>query len=233
MADEPQNVTTLDDVKSFVDANKDNNDVKSYIASLSPVTLDRVKEFVGKDKDGTAWLDSEKDKHSDKTLKTWQENNLDKYYQGRYKKEHPNADPKDTKISELEKQFADMKAESAQKDLLNKTHDYLDRNKVKCRWLDKFVGKDEKETKRNLDDFMSGYKDDVNAGVDARIKGSGYTPPQHNKPQNLAYTMDQVKKMSAKEINAHWDDVKKTLAANKSGRFGALWTSIFASQHRA
>lgn len=204
----------LKDVQTFLTENKDKDDVKTFVAGLNPVTLDRVKEFVGKDKDAISWLDSEKDNHTKTALKTWQDNNLDKYYQDRYKKEHPDADPKDTALAEVKAQLEQMKTESLRKDLTNKALKIAGEKKLPAELVNFFIGKDEDETKKNLTSLEKAFTEKVNAAVEERLKGN-YQPPKASKAPDLAYTMDQVKGMSPQEINEHWDDVQKTLEANK------------------
>ena len=204
----------LKDVQTFLTENKDKDDVKTFVAGLNPVTLDRVKEFVGKDKDATSWFDSEKDNHTKTALKTWQDNNLDKYYQDRYKKEHPDADPKDTALAEVKAQLEQMKADNAHKDLTAKALKMAADKKLPSELVNFFIGKDENETKKNLTSLEKTFTEKVNAAVEERLKGS-YQPPKAEENPNLVYTMDQVKGMSPQEINEHWDDVQKTLEANK------------------
>ena len=205
----------LDSIKTFMETNKDSEEVKSYIGGF--VTPDRVNSFLESD-EGKKLLQPKLDDYARKAVNSHDEkfraNELPKLVEEEYKKEHPDEDPKDTEIANLKAQFEKMQADIVHKDLVNKAHGQLDKNKAKCRWLDRFIGKDEKETKRNLDDFIKGYAEDVNAGVATRLKG-GYQPPKAGKAPNLAYTVDQIKGMSPQEINEHWDDVQKTLEANK------------------
>lgn len=172
----------LKDVQDFLTTNKDNDGVKSFVAGLNPITLDRVKEFVGKDKDAIAWLDSEKDKHATKNFETWKQNNLQGLVDAEYKKQHPDADPKDTEIAKLKKQFEDMQAEGHRKDLTNTALKELQEKKLPIDMVDSLVDKDEETTNNNIKKFV-----DMMAAHDEAIKtewakGNSYTPPSLGNP---------------------------------------------------
>lgn len=180
----------LKDVQDFLSTNKDSDDVKTFVAGLNPLSVDRVKDFVGKDKDAASWLDSEKDKHATKSLETWKQNNLQGLVDTEYKKQHPDADPKDTEIAKLKAEFEKMQADNARKDLTNKALKIAGEKKLPPDLVSFFIGKDEDETEKNLATLEKAFTDKVNAAAEERLKG-GYKPPKSN--QNPATETEQAK----------------------------------------
>jgi hypothetical protein len=110
----------LNEIKTYFEGNKENEDVKTFVTGLNPINLDKVKDFVGKDKDAMSWFDSEKDKHSGKSLETWKTNNLQKLIDDEVAKRKPSETPEQKTIRELSEKFEKIQKESLRKDLTNR-----------------------------------------------------------------------------------------------------------------
>ena len=113
----------LDSIKTFMETNKDSEEVKSYIGGF--VTPDRVNSFLESD-EGKKLLQPKLDDYARKAVNSHDEkfraNELPKLVEEEYKKEHPDEDPKDTEIANLKAQFEKMQADIVHKDLVNKAH---------------------------------------------------------------------------------------------------------------
>lgn len=186
----------LKDVKEFINQNKDNEDVKSFVSGLNPINLDRVKEFVGKDKDAQGWLDSEKDKHLQKGIETFKNNNLQKLIDDQYKKQHPDADPKDTELANMKAEIEKMKQETLHKDLTNTALKIAQEKKLPANLINYFIGQDEETTKTNITALEKEFKNAVQTEVDSRLKG-GYKPPKDN---NSSLTAEEQAKAQVNKI---------------------------------
>lgn len=202
-------IENFNEVKTYFETNKDNPEVKSFVTGLNPINLDRVKEFVGKDKDAQSWLDSEKDKHLQKGIETFKTNNLQKLVDEQYKKQYPDADPKDTELTKMKAEIEKMKADSAHKDLTNKALKYAQDKKLPANIINYFVGQDEEATKTNLKALEKEFNASVQAQIEERLKG-GYKPPKDNKGSKT-FTFDDLKGMSQDEINTHWKEIQSSL----------------------
>lgn len=99
-----------------VDETISKSDLGKALAS-SGLTLDAFKEKVEKDADFKSFMDSEKDKHSTKSLETWKTNNLQKLINEAVAKANPQETPEQKKIRELEERIEKSDRESKQKDL--------------------------------------------------------------------------------------------------------------------
>ncbi len=173
------------DLTKLIEALKDDENVDEVVSGsdlgkalkTSGLTLDSFKEKVASDKDFKAYLDSEKDMHHNKALKTWQDNNLQKLVDEEVKKRFPDADPKDTKIKELELKFEKMQKEATHKDLTNKALKTLTEKKLPTDLVNFIVGKDEDDTNKNLETLTNIFSAHDEAIKTEILKNTSYTPP--------------------------------------------------------
>lgn len=185
-------IENFDEVKSYFEANKDNEDIKNYVNGF--VNADRVNNYLNTD-DGKKMLQPMLDKYHDKGMETWKKNNLSKLVDDEVKKRFPDADPKDKEIAELKAQFQQMQAESKKKDLKNMALKTATDKKLPVELIDYFVGDDEDSTNANLSKFM----DAINAHDEAIKKefastNGSYTPPT-GKATNVSDTEAQLNKI--------------------------------------
>ena len=137
---------------------KDDDNIDEILGKAEPVkalvnsglTLDAFKSKLESDPNFKSFADSEKDKHLQKGLETFKKNNLQSLVDIEYKKQHPDADPKDTKIAELEAKYEQMQKDAARKELTNKALKVAQEKKLPIELIDYFVGSDEDATKANL-----------------------------------------------------------------------------------
>lgn len=133
-----------------VDETISKSDLGKVLAS-SGLTLDAFKEKVEKDADFKSFMDSEKDKHSTKSLETWKTNNLQKEIDAEIKKRYPDKDPKDKALEDLKAKMEKMEAESLKKDLTNKALKTMTEKKLPADLVNFIVGSDEDTTNKNLE----------------------------------------------------------------------------------
>lgn len=199
----------LKDVQEFIEQNKENEEVQGFIEGLSKVDVQRIQKLADEDKDIKSWLDSVKDKHSSKSLETWKTNNLQKLID--------DANPAETAeqkmIRELTERLNKKEADEKRQTLLNKSLMFADEKKLPKDILEYFLGEDEDATKENLDKLESVFASHVEKLVQERLKDSSYTPPKGGTGTTL--TLDDVKKMSTKEINDNWEKVQELMKQAK------------------
>lgn len=181
----------LNDVQVFLDTEiaKGNEDVKSYLSELVPVTNESATQFL-ETEEGKKFLQPMLDKYHDKSLKSWQANNLDKLVDertaARIKELHPNESPEQREIKELK-----SKLESQQKEL---QHASLKENVLKnirdkgisVNLADMIIGVDEETSIKNIELLESELKIMANKEIERRLAG-GYQPPeaQYNNVSDL------------------------------------------------
>ena len=164
---------TLDTVKKFFADNQNNDEVKAYLLGLNSYTVEGVKKFVTESAEGKAWLDSEKDKHSSKSLETWKTNNLQKLIDDEVAKRNPSKTPEQIEIEKLKKQIEDAEKARVRESLVNKALKVAKEKNLPDGIIDFFIADDEENTLSNLAKLEEEYSKAVQAAVDAKFKESG------------------------------------------------------------
>jgi hypothetical protein len=173
-------IENFDEVKTYFETNKDNDEVKTFVGGLNPITTDKVKSLVDTDKDLKSWLDSEKDKHSGKSLETWKTNNLQKLIDDAVKKANPAETPEQKQIRELTDRLNKKETEEKKGQLTNKALKVAQEKKLPTSLVDFFIGEDEDTTTKNLEALEKVFTETVNKMVTERLDGD-YKPPKGDK----------------------------------------------------
>jgi hypothetical protein len=142
----------------------------------SGLTLDAFKAKLN-DTDFKSFLDSEKDKHLTKGIETFKKNNLQTLVDAEYKKQHPEADPANEALREVQKELEDMKTEKLRTDLKNTGIKYATEKKLPVDLVDYLIGSDENATKANLDNLVKIFETHDKAVKEELLKGASYVPP--------------------------------------------------------
>jgi len=176
-------IENIGEITTYLEANKENEDVKTYLNSFKVEVQPTLEVFKGKlnDADFKSFMDSERDKHSTKSLETWKANNLDTLVSAKVKELYPEADPKDIALNKLQAQLDKMQSDSARKDLTNKTLKQFQDAKLPSELVDFMVGADEEQTNKNVEALTKLF-----AAHDEKIrtefaKSNSYTPPNGDK----------------------------------------------------
>ncbi|MBM7631108.1 DUF4355 domain-containing protein [Geomicrobium sediminis] len=164
-----------EEVKKWLEENSNDENVRTFIAGN--IKTEEVKKLADDNKDLSKWLEGEKDKHSLKALETWKENNLDKLVDEKVKELYPDETEGQKEMRKLQEKISQMEGEKTRETLRNKALTIAGEKDLPTSILDHFIGKDEETTLKNLETLESALKDGVQKGVDARLKGSSYTPP--------------------------------------------------------
>jgi hypothetical protein len=203
----------FEEVKSFIEENKETEEVKSYLQELNSLTVEGMKGFIESDENAKSWLDSVKDKHLSKGLETWKTNNLEKMIDEEIKKRFPEKDEKDIEVEKLRAEVEKMKSEKQREVLTNKAIKIANEKHLPINLVDFFIGENEEGTEQNLSVLESVFSQSVQREVEKRLKGDGYIPPKGEKKSNI--TLDAIKNMSQKEINENWNSIKELLKNKK------------------
>ncbi len=174
-------VENIGEIKTYLDANKENEEVKNYLNSL--MVQPTLEVFKGKlnDADFKSFMDSERDKHSTKSLETWKANNLEALVTAKVKELHPDADPRDVKLQEFQNKFEALEKEKVKEALTNKALKIATEKKLPLELVDFLIGADETATLSNLTALEKVFATHIEAVVTERLKG-GYVPPSGGTP---------------------------------------------------
>jgi hypothetical protein len=146
-------------------------------------TLDAFKEKITNDADFKAFMDSEKDKHANKSLDSWKANNLQKLVDAEILKRNPSKSPQELEIENLKKQFEEEKQLRELSEQKSRLKDELKDKNVDPRIVDLLINKDEDITRANITLYLEANKGFVQKEVENRIKAGQYTPPDTQKQQ--------------------------------------------------
>ena len=121
-------------------------------------------------------------------------------------------------ISELNKKLEDLQKQSSEKEkafeferLTNQTKDLLVEKGLPGALANMVMAGADGEAEaiqKNIATLQEYVNQAIDAGVEARIKASSGTP-KAVKSSKSGFTLDDIKKMSPAEINAHWDEISK------------------------
>lgn len=199
----------LEQMKQFIEDNKQNEEVKSYLQGWNPISVEGIEKFLQSDKEAKSWLDSTVDKRSAKSLETWKTNQLEGLLDAEIKKRFPTKDEREIEMEKLRAEVENMKLEKQRERLTTQAIKIASEKKLPLQLVDFFIGSDESTTTANLTALEKSLQSAIQQQVEQRLKGDGYTPPADSTGKTL--TLDAIKGMSQDEINKNWDQVKQAL----------------------
>lgn len=199
----------LEQVKQFIEENKDNEEVKLYLQGLEDLSVERIEQFLQTDKEAKSWFDRTVDKRTTKSLETWKTNHLDGLLDSEIKKRFPQKDEKELEVEKLRAEVENMKQEKLHERLRSHAFKIASEKNLPLQLVDFFIGSDEAVTITNLDALEQSFQSAVQQQVEQRIKGTGYTPPTETTHKSIP--LDAVKGMTQEEINKNWDQIKQVL----------------------
>lgn len=164
-------------IRAFLETNKDQADVQSFIGELSAVSADKVKGFLQTD-EGKKALQPEFDKYFGKGLETWKANNLKGLIDEEVKKQNPAKTQVEIDLENLRKEIADKDKAFKKSELTNKALAIAAEKKLGAdnSILDRFIGEDEESTLANIGLLEAFAKAQHQAGVESVYKTGGRNP---------------------------------------------------------
>ncbi|CAI6293193.1 MULTISPECIES: DUF4355 domain-containing protein [Bacillus] len=163
---------TLEEVKKFLEENKDNEQVKAFVGELSAVSADKVEGFL-ETEEGKRFIQPRLDSYFTKGLATWKANNLDSIVEEKIRERNPDKSPAELEIEKLKKQIEDAEKARNREALVNKALNVADEKKLPKGVIDYFIGEDEETTLANLSKFEETFNAAVQNAVDIKFKESG------------------------------------------------------------
>lgn len=166
---------TLEDVKQFLEQNKDNEDVKNYLVGLSKPTLEGVKAFL-ETEEGKKLLQPRLDQYFTKGLETWKQNNLQKLIDEEISRRYPQETEEQKLLKKLQADLEAEKQARVREALRNKAITIATEKGLPVALIDHFLGQDEETTLANIQKLETAFQEHVKAAVEARFKEYGRTP---------------------------------------------------------
>ncbi len=167
---------TLEEIKAYLEANKDTEEVKVYLAGLSKPTPEGVTAFLTTE-EGKKILQPRLDQHFTKGLETWKEKTLPSLLDEEIKKKFPGETEDQKRMRKLEEELAKEKNARIRSELVNKATNIATQKGLPIELVSYFVGQDEDSTVNNLTAVESIWQQNLEKAVEAKFKESGRTPP--------------------------------------------------------
>ncbi|TAH79749.1 DUF4355 domain-containing protein [Bacillus subtilis] len=163
---------TLEEVKKFLEENKENEEVKAFVGELSAVSADKVEGFLETD-EGKRLIQPRLDSHFTKGLETWKANNLDALVDAKVKELYPEETEEQKRIRKLEKELEDQKTAAQREKLLNKAVSYASEKQLPADVVEFFIGDDEESTMKNLGAFEEKYNAALQKAIESKFQENG------------------------------------------------------------
>jgi len=162
----------IEEIKQFLEQNKENEEVKAFVGELSAVSADKVKGFL-ETEEGKKLLQPRLDQHFTKGLETWKDNNLEKIVEEEVSKRNPSKTPEQIEVEKLRKEIEAERAARNRETLVNKALKAADEKKLPKDIIDFFIGENEDSTLENLSKLEDSFNAAVQTAVDGKFKESG------------------------------------------------------------
>lgn len=179
----------IEEIKQFLEQNKENEEVKAFVGELSAVSADKVKGFL-ETEEGKKFLQPRLDQHFTKGLETWKDNNLEKIVEEEVSKRNPSKTPEQIEVEKLRKEIEAEKAARNRETLVNKALKAADEKKLPKDVIDFFIGENEDSTLENLSKLEESFNAAVQAAVDVKFKESGREIERGNGAGNSTGNID-------------------------------------------
>jgi len=162
----------LQEVKEFLEANKDSQEVQEFLRGLKTVSVEDVKGFLETD-EGKRFIQPELDRYHNKSLNTWKENNLQKLIDDEVAKLNPEKTEAERRIEALEQQLQERDREANREKLRNFALGKAQELGVPSSLIDRFLGEDENSTLDNLNELKNVFDSTIQSKVEEKFKQSG------------------------------------------------------------
>jgi len=168
---------TLDDIKKYLQENKDTAEVREYIKGL--ITPEKVSEYL-ETEEGRKLIQPKIDANFTKGLETWKTNNLQKMLDEHANKvieeKFPAESTEQKQLRELQQRFEKLEKEKTKEALKSKALTLATQKNLPIDVVDYFVGQDEESTISNISKFENVFNNSVKAIVENKFKEGGRKP---------------------------------------------------------
>ncbi|EKF35071.1 MULTISPECIES: DUF4355 domain-containing protein [Bacillus] len=193
----------LEEVKQFLEQQKETPEVKSYLNELSALSEDKVRQFLDTD-GGKKVLQPRLDQHFTKGLETWKANNLDKLVDQKVKELNPTKNPLEIKVEKLEKT---LKMKEIKEKALVKAH----QDGLPTQLIDFFLSDDSEKTEANLNTFKDVFDQHLQNKTKERLKEDGIDP-KGSLQQPKTFTREQLQGLTQEQYKANEEAIDKLLS---------------------
>lgn len=162
---------TFDQVKAFLEANKDSDDVKAFY-NTNVLTANNIKAYLDT-KDGQKLVQPKLDTHFTKSLETWKANNLEALVEEEVQKRNPSKSPAEIEVEKLRGEIEKERKSRERADLAAKALKMAQEKNLPTDIIDYLIGEDEDATTANLAMYEEAHTKAIQTAVDSKFKELG------------------------------------------------------------
>lgn len=177
------------DILKLIENAKDDDNINSLLVGTDietefkgeEITLETLKSRIKTDAEMKKFMDSEKDVHSAKVIKTMKENgSWEKEFSDILKTKYPEliVDPLQLQLNEERKKREDLESKLARKDLLAQATVYATEKKLPTKFVERCLAEDMDATKLVIDEMSKTWSDSLEEKTTERMKKNSYEPGQ-------------------------------------------------------
>lgn len=156
-------VENVDEISSFIEANKENEDVKKFIGGF--YAPEKLNSFLDSP-DGLKIIQPRLDKYHTRGLESWKANNLNSLIESEITKRNPALTEEQKRIKKLEDEIAAEKLANKRNSITQTLSAKLAEFKLPIKLAKYFVAEDEEASLANLTEF----KTEIDALIENKIK---------------------------------------------------------------
>ena len=178
--------------------NLENNVVEEVKTEGGAVETEEVNEVVKEEK---TFTQAELDKILNKKFAQWQKKTEEAKAEAERKAKLTEAE----KLAEERKEFEAMKKQFEYEQRVNSTSKVLASNNLPIEFADFLIAESDEATTQRVDLFKNAFNEALEKALVERLKGN---TPKTSTVQTKTFTVNDIKNMSAEEINKNWEQIK-------------------------
>ena len=178
--------------------NLENNVVEEVKTEGGAVETKEVNEVVKEEK---TFTQTELDKILNKKFAQWQKKTEEAKAEAERKAKLTEAE----KLAEERKEFEAMKKQFEYEQRVNSTSKVLASNNLPIEFADFLIAENDEATTQRVDLFKNAFNEALEKALVERLKGN---TPKTSTVQTKTFTVNDIKNMSAEEINKNWEQTK-------------------------
>ena len=178
--------------------NLENNVVEEVKTEGGAVETQKVNEVVKEEK---TFTQAELDKILNKKFAQWQKKTEEAKAEAERKAKLTEAE----KLAEERKEFEAVKKQFEYEQRVNSTSKVLASNNLPIEFADFLIAENDEATTQRVDLFKNAFNEALEKALVERLKGN---TPKTSTVQTRTFTINDIKNMSAEEINKNWDKIK-------------------------
>ena len=178
--------------------NLESNVVEEVKTEGGAVETEKVNEVVKEEK---TFTQAELDKILNKKFAQWQKKTEEAKAEAERKAKLTEAE----KLAEERKEFEAMKKQFEYEQRVNSTSKVLASNNLPIEFADFLIAESDEATTQRVDLFKNAFNEALEKALVERLKGN---TPKTSTVQTRTFTVNDIKNMSAEEINKNWEQIK-------------------------